>query len=81
MRNSLEDKYFCITDITTLLYFNLDSLGFREDYYFFYDVLDVSFGESQKAYLSPTISLTNDTAEVCVYFEYGMTMQDGDLCK
>ena len=44
-------------------------------------MLDVSAGQSQKTYLSPIILLTNDTAEVCVYFEYGMTMQDGDLCK
>ena len=44
-------------------------------------MLDVSAGQSQKTYLSPTVLLTNDTAEVCVYFEYGMTMQDGDLCK
>ena len=41
----------------------------------------VSAGQSQKAYLSPTVLLTNDAAEVCIYFEYGMAMQDGDLCK
>ena len=70
-----------MTGWSIFLYFILDSLGHRNDFYFFYDSLDVSDGQSQKAYLSPTVLLTNDVAEVCVYFEYGMTMQDGDLCK
>ena len=44
-------------------------------------MFDVSAAQSQKVYLSPRVLLANDAAEVCIYFEYGMAMQDGDLCK
>ena len=43
--------------------------------------MDVSAGASQKAYLTPQMKLLQNTAEVCVYFEYGMGMENGDLCK
>ena len=59
----------------------LDSLNFRRDYYFFYDYMDVSAGANQKAYLTPQMKLLNDTTEVCIYFEYGMDMEYGDLCE
>lgn len=43
--------------------------------------MDISAGASQKAYLTPQIKLLQSTTEVCVYFEYGMDMKNGDLCK
>ena len=62
-------------------FYILDSLNFRKDFYFFYDFMDLSPGASQKAYLTPQMKLLRNTTEVCVYFEYGMNMEKGDLCE
>ena len=64
-----------------LHFYILDSLNFRQDFYFFHDFMDISAGASQKAYLTPQIKLLQNTTEVCVYFQYGMDMKNGDLCK
>ena len=76
------NMYYCLESYQPMFHFYiLDSLNFREDFYFFYDFMDVSAGASQKAYLTPQMKLLQNTAEVSVYFEYGMGMENGDLCK